>query len=347
MQPLEPDSQTQPAETVATEADVAMATEEGAAGTAPGTPAVVEAPPKKKKVRKVYIRRKKEAVETVQLDLDQNTSPSKVVVARKIRPGETIRVADKSVTMPRLGAISRPTIPESLANVHEDAVEPPRDKFGNFLEWGLLGSAEDFLAMEREFGELPDAPAQGKKSKKGKQIQMSHEFDVEDDPEEEMRLARKEEARRRYEALKQMTIEDRLKLTKDERSIAAWEKMNKEWSSFKGRLMDSLGKANPDLLMSRTESYRQKVEQYELLEKAAPLHKKYGSNYWQMSLRGHYGIHYVAVGNAFSGLYCKISDSLQNQHTVVRNMQKIEPSVRRSWRGTVLCCVCVSVPLCA
>lgn len=291
----------------------------GGGGTARSAPNQAEP---KKKVKRILVRRKVEG-SSMPEEAQARSPQKKTIVARRINPGQTIRVKGKDVTMPRLGAVSRPVIPESVA-VH-DQKGPPLDVDGNILEWGLLGTAEEFLAMEEEFEPesargLQEMAASIKSKRKTGTMEIIT-------PEDEMRIARKEEARRRYASLKQMTIEDRLKLTKDERSIQAWNRVNKQWDRFKTDLLRNFGKEPGELCMSRTENYRQKVEQYELLDKATPLHRKYGHNYWSMSLRGHYGIHYVAIGNAFSGLYCKISDSLANHHTVIRHTKRFERAV--------------------
>lgn len=82
-----------------------------------------------------------------------------------------------------------------------------------------------------------------------------------------------------------------------------------------------------DLVVSRSEAHRQKMEQLTLAESAVPLQvcarctrrlsmtpiacllfpkDKHQDSYWQMSLRGGFQ-RYVQVGNAFSGLFCPIA----------------------------------------
>ena len=78
-----------------------------------------------------------------------------------------------------------------------------------------------------------------------------------------------------------------------------------------------LGKNVSDLVVSRSEEYREILEEYELIKKATPLYQKHGNEYWMMSLRN-LGVRFVSVGNIFSGLFCPVREERLVKPQVVR-----------------------------
>merc|ERR1711871_1845853 len=90
--------------------------------------------------------------------------------------------------------------------------------------------------------------------------------------------------------------------------VELWNLRNKQWRQFEHKISKKLNKREQDLVMVRSEDYRLQMEQYDLLQKATPLHEKHGSSYWLMSLRNE-GTRYVPVGNIFSGLWCPVKEN--------------------------------------
>lgn len=41
-----------------------------------------------------------------------------------------------------------------------------------------------------------------------------------------------------------------------------------------------------DLVMSRSEDFREQMEEYDIIQQATPSYMKHGDDYWSMSLRG-------------------------------------------------------------
>jgi len=65
-----------------------------------------------------------------------------------------------------------------------------------------------------------------------------------------------------------------------------WENRKRGWNKFKLKVAKELGR-NPDqLVISKADEYREQMEELQLIQSAIPAHERYGSNYWEMSLRG-------------------------------------------------------------
>ncbi|GBG26953.1 Adenylate cyclase type 10 [Hondaea fermentalgiana] len=150
--------------------------------------------------------------------------------------------------------------------------------------------------------------------------------------------ARDEALRKRKEA--SMLTHERLLARRQERALAAHAEWQREWAHFKQTMCALSGKDLDDLVISRADSYRERMEEYNYISAAIPHHEKHGSEYWKMSLRG-LGTRYVAVGNIFSGLFCPVNESSKNEMQMVRipRLHKNSQLARRgidkpSWRDS-------------
>ena len=61
------------------------------------------------------------------------------------------------------------------------------------------------------------------------------------------------------------------------------------------------------LMMVKSDEYRARVEEYDLLQAGVPEKDKIGAQ-WELSLRGG-GPRYVAVGHLFSGIECEVDST--------------------------------------
>ena len=115
--------------------------------------------------------------------------------------------------------------------------------------------------------------------------------------------------------LEYLPVNERMSLEKEQKVLARWQERQKDWE----RIESSIGKkitaklmghrinksaSGKPLMMTTTDEYRAKLEEYDLIQAAIPLEDKFADN-WQMSLRGGGPIH-VAIGHIFSGLECEI-----------------------------------------
>ena len=127
---------------------------------------------------------------------------------------------------------------------------------------------------------------------------------------------------------------------RESNALKAWNETQEHWKRLRLSLAKRIGKHPDDLVLSRAEEYREKREEYDLLEKATPFHQKHGSEYWQMSLRG-LGTRYVPVGNIFSGLFCPVHEDKQVETYVVRVPGSRVPLSKRkdrpkNWRDSAV-----------
>jgi len=113
-----------------------------------------------------------------------------------------------------------------------------------------------------------------------------------------------------------MLFEDRLIETHDQRSAKLWEKRAQEWKDIQARLSKKLGVHPSDLSFSSGDAYNTKVQEHQLLNKAALIHEKFGKFHWLMSLRG-FNSNYVRVGHEFAGLFCRVREPILPSHELI------------------------------
>eukprot|EP00656_Telonema_subtile_P021933 TRINITY_DN2296_c0_g1_i1.p1 TRINITY_DN2296_c0_g1~~TRINITY_DN2296_c0_g1_i1.p1 ORF type:complete len:894 (+),score=225.33 TRINITY_DN2296_c0_g1_i1:149-2830(+) len=108
------------------------------------------------------------------------------------------------------------------------------------------------------------------------------------------------------------------------RALDLWDKYEQERSVLAEHLLEVRGNSNRPPCMFSGDEFREKVEEYELIEKAMPREEKYRDNLWFMSLRDSWA-RFIPLGSIFSGLFCVVREKSLSEKafTVVRNpMQK-------------------------
>ena len=136
--------------------------------------------------------------------------------------------------------------------------------------------------------------------------------------------ARKEELEYEKEEDASMFMTDLIVSRREQNALRQWKKIQATWAKFKKQMSKTLKKHPDDLVISQINEYREKREEYEMLEGATPADLKHGSEYWQMSLRG-MGTRYVPVGNIFSGLFCPVQEEKEYRVDIIRQPGTKDP----------------------
>jgi len=119
-------------------------------------------------------------------------------------------------------------------------------------------------------------------------------------------------------SLKTRTIEEQIVAGRSDRALARFEKQQQEWESFRHHAAEKTGRPKDELVVTRAEEYRERLEVMELLDRATPEEVKSGGFNWYHQLRGD-GTRFIQVGNMFSGLYLPIKLHKENYaHEIIR-----------------------------
>lgn len=125
--------------------------------------------------------------------------------------------------------------------------------------------------------------------------------------------------------LEYLPVNERLSIEKESKVLTRWQERQKDWERIEGTISRKIrtklmnhkvnrSATSRPLMMTTTDEYRARLEEYDLIQSAIPLKDKFSENAWQMTLRGGGPIH-VPVGHIFSGLECEI-----DMHTTAPKM---------------------------
>lgn len=122
-----------------------------------------------------------------------------------------------------------------------------------------------------------------------------------------------EEEKKLYSLLQ---VSEKLNIDRENKVLTRWQERQKEWEKIETliekKLQSSTNKklksVSRPLMMTTTDEYRAKLEEYDLIQAAMPLKDKFSDTAWQMTLRDGGPIR-VAIGHIFSGLECEIDTS--------------------------------------
>ncbi|CAM9389974.1 unnamed protein product, partial [Choristocarpus tenellus] len=135
--------------------------------------------------------------------------------------------------------------------------------------------------------------------------------------------------------LERIGLTERITMQREANAMRHWRRRQRDWAHVKAAMSEKTGKASEDLVMSTAGDYRERSEEYTLIQNAIPLNEKYSCDgYWMMSLRG-YGERHCSVGNIFSGLFCEIGDKVDLPR-VVRPPTgcPMDSTRKRTWRDS-------------
>lgn len=124
-----------------------------------------------------------------------------------------------------------------------------------------------------------------------------------------MRIRRKEDAEEQ-KLVEFLPVNERFQMGKESKVLTRWQERQKDWERIEQVINRKLSsKVARPLMMTTTDEFRSKIEEYDLIQAAIPLKDRYADSSWQMTLRGG-GPIIVAIGHIFSGLECKIDPTL-------------------------------------
>jgi len=108
------------------------------------------------------------------------------------------------------------------------------------------------------------------------------------------------------------------------RALERWDKYQKERDLLASHLKEVRGPKDKRVpVMMSGDEYRERVEEFDLIEKAMPREDKYRDNLWFMSLRDSWA-RFIPLGSIFSGLFCVVQEKAlaEKAFTVVRDPSK-------------------------
>ncbi|KAF4656047.1 hypothetical protein FOZ61_007226 [Perkinsus olseni] len=131
----------------------------------------------------------------------------------------------------------------------------------------------------------------------------------------------------RQRRLESLTLEEKLMADRESRVIDRHEAVAREWERFRKRAAEATGRDSGELVITRAEEFRERIELFELLDSVTPLAEKSGEDLWYHTLRDG-GVKFIQVGNMFSGLYVPLRLS---------RMHVISEIIRKPWLKD--CCI--------
>jgi len=108
------------------------------------------------------------------------------------------------------------------------------------------------------------------------------------------------------------------------RALELWDKYQRERDVLVSHLNEVRGPKDKRVpVMLSGDEYRERVEEFDLIEKAMPREDKYRDNLWFMSLRDSWA-RFIPLGSIFSGLFCVVQEKAlaDKAFTVVRDPTK-------------------------
>ena len=140
-----------------------------------------------------------------------------------------------------------------------------------------------------------------------------------------------EEKKRTLNAAGGLAFETKLLQGQEARILAAHARTQAAWGSFKTRVASQLGVPETQLNISRSDYFRSKVEEADLLDKARPADEKSAGReeQWAGSLRNT-GSTFIQIGNMFSGLFTKVISNPKPKVEIIRRPTEKSMQTQRS-----------------
>mmetsp|Transcript_96902 Transcript_96902/g.277091 ORF Transcript_96902/g.277091 Transcript_96902/m.277091 type:complete len:259 (-) Transcript_96902:1544-2320(-) len=109
---------------------------------------------------------------------------------------------------------------------------------------------------------------------------------------------REEEAKRERELLELLPVNEQFGMNREAQVMARWKERQLDWERLQRNISRKHQLDPSKMMMSDSNEFREKAEEYQVIQAAIPAHERYGASYWEMSLRGQ-GARFVPVGNIF------------------------------------------------
>mmetsp|Transcript_96900 Transcript_96900/g.277076 ORF Transcript_96900/g.277076 Transcript_96900/m.277076 type:complete len:140 (-) Transcript_96900:1544-1963(-) len=87
-------------------------------------------------------------------------------------------------------------------------------------------------------------------------------------------------------------------MNREAQVMARWKERQLDWERLQRNISRKHQLDPSKMMMSDSNEFREKAEEYQVIQAAIPAHERYGASYWEMSLRGQ-GARFVPVGNIF------------------------------------------------
>ncbi|CAE7208284.1 ssp2 [Symbiodinium sp. KB8] len=134
---------------------------------------------------------------------------------------------------------------------------------------------------------------------------------------------------RKTVSLKTRTLEEQIVAKRYDRALERFAQQQEEWEKFRHHASRKTGRDKEELVVTRAEEYRERLEVMELLDRATPEEIKSGGFNWYHSLRGE-GTRFIQVGNMFSGLYLPMKLHKENfVHEIIRKPLLVDLTTAR------------------
>ncbi|CAE7348991.1 Smok, partial [Symbiodinium natans] len=148
-------------------------------------------------------------------------------------------------------------------------------------------------------------------------------------PQSEQLLDMAEAKERKTVSLKTRTLEEQIVAKRYDRALERFAQQQEEWEKFRHHASRKTGRDKEELVVTRAEEYRERLEVMELLDRATPDEIKSGGFNWYHSLRGD-GTRFIRVGNMFSGLYLPLKLHKENfVHEIIRKPLLVDLTTAR------------------
>lgn len=150
---------------------------------------------------------------------------------------------------------------------------------------------------------------------------------------EKEELATTEEARTEEAKSALMIPSERLMQGKDHRVMARWLERQRDWERLQHNIAEKLGRDETKMLMNESNDFRERFEEYELLQAAVPPQERNQGTMWEMSLRNG-GTRLIPIGNIFSGLFCPLKAEVPVPKVIRRPRLALAPQhTGKTWRN--------------
>ncbi|CAG9329021.1 unnamed protein product [Blepharisma stoltei] len=202
------------------------------------------------------------------------------------------------------------------------------DDNGNIIPYSIVGSPKLFetnksLVWESFESKLSETDKQ-RISKHAIFNKKAYNLDPEKEFKEKLKRIKEgsiKEELLKNEKLRKMRPSERIIQERQEKILEAFKNTEYRWKKLEKSLGKKLNKNEGDLLANRAQEYREKVEEWDFLDRTISAKEKAGKFSWYMSLRDKSKEKldtYLHVGNKFSGLFSRVTERSGEPEPVIR-----------------------------
>jgi hypothetical protein len=296
-----------------------------------------------KSSRSVKIKRAKSDPELAKLP-SENSVKQKQSIVHKLRVARRYGHLDADLK-PVPGSLEHDLLLEQQNRLNEffgnneKLPSPIYDKNGAIIPWRIVGSPQDFVKAQQNKSKeklIPDVKVLTRRLSRLDiaEININRVFEKKEDPGVVLakRLqeiqARKKKAQSERD-LRCSTIEGKILQERQTRALETYSKFHNCWSSIETCLSNRLRSPPENLALNRGDIYREKIEEYNFIDRAATADERAGNHAWYMSLRSESSSNgsFFPIGNARSGLFTKMTIHSSEPETLIRRPGTVPSSI--------------------